>query len=91
MGGLPVPGANACRAKELEQVVLGAMMMEKAAVNAVIDVLSLTRLYVEAHGRSFAPSDLFNKSEPIDLLTVTEQLRLEGKLDMLGGAIGWRN
>ena len=40
MGALPVPGAKVQpQAKELEQVVLGAMMMEKAAVNAVIDVL----------------------------------------------------
>ena len=93
MGGLPVPGAKVQpQAKELEQVVLGAMMMEKAAVNAVIDVLQPESFYVEAHGEIFrAIQTLFNKSEPIDLLTVTEQLRLEGKLDMLGGAIGWRN
>ena len=88
MGGLPVPGAKVQpQAKELEQVVLGAMMMEKAAVNAVIDVLQPESFYVEAHGEVFrAIQTLFNKSEPIDLLTVTEQLRLEGKLDMLGGS-----
>ena len=83
-----VPGAKVQpQAKELEEVVLGAMMMEKAAVNAVIDVLQPESFYVEAHGEVFrAIQALFNKSEPIDLLTVTEQLRMEGKLDMLGGS-----
>ena len=74
-----VPGAKVQpQAKELEEVVLGAMMMEKAAVNAVIDVLQPESFYVEAHGEVFrAIQALFNKSEPIDLLTVTEQLRME--------------
>ena len=62
-------------------------MMEKSAVNAVIDVLQPESFYVEAHGEVFrAIQTLFNKSEPIDLLTVTEQLRMDGKLDMLGGS-----
>ncbi len=83
-----VPGAKVQpQAKELEEVVLGAMMMEKSAVNAVIDVLQPESFYVEAHGEVFrAIQSLFNKSEPIDLLTVTEQLRMDGKLDMLGGS-----
>ena len=83
-----VPGAKVQpQAKELEEVVLGAMMMEKSAVNAVIDVLQPESFYVEAHGEVFrAIQTLFNKSEPIDLLTVTEQLRSDGKLDMLGGS-----
>ena len=46
-----VPGAKVQpQAKELEEVVLGAMMMEKSAVNAVIDVLQPESFYVEAHG-----------------------------------------
>ena len=54
------------------------MMVEKSAVNAVIDVLQPESFYVEAHGEVFrAIQALFNKSEPIDLLTVTEQLRKE--------------
>ena len=83
-----IPGAKVQpQAKELEEVVLGAMMMEKSAVNAVIDVLQPESFYVEAHGEVFrAIQTLFNKSEPIDLLTVTEQLRMDGKLDMLGGS-----
>ena len=87
--GVPaIPGAKIQpQAKELEEVVLGAMMVEKSAVNAVIDVLQPESFYVEAYGEVFrAIQTLFNNSEPIDLLTVTEQLRKEGKLDMLGGS-----
>ena len=61
--------------------------MYKRQVNAVIDVLQPESFYVEAYGEVFhAIQTLFNNSEPIDLLTVTEQLRKEGKLDMLGGS-----
>ena len=83
-----IPGAKIQpQAKELEEVVLGAMMVEKSAVNAVIDVLQPESFYVEAHGEVFrAIQTLFNKSEPIDLLTVTEQLRKEGSLEMMGGS-----
>ena len=87
--GVPaIPGAKIQpQAKELEEVVLGAMMVEKSAVNAVIDVLQPESFYVEAYGEVFrAIQTLFNNSEPIDLLTVTEQLRTDGKLDMLGGS-----
>ena len=87
--GVPaIPGAKIQpQAKELEEVVLGAMMVEKSAVNAVIDVLQPESFYVEAYGEVFrAIQALFNNSEPIDLLTVTEQLRKDGKLDMLGGS-----
>ena len=84
-----IPGAKIQpQAKELEEVVLGAMMVEKSAVNAVIDVLQPESFYVEAHGEVFrAIQTLFNKSEPIDLLTVTEQLRKEGSLEMMGGIL----
>ena len=87
--GVPaIPGAKIQpQAKDLEEVVLGAMMVEKSAVNAVIDVLQPESFYVEAYGEVFrAIQTLFNNSEPIDLLTVTEQLRKDGKLDMLGGS-----
>jgi replicative DNA helicase len=85
---MSIPGAKIQpQAPDLEAVVLGAMMVEKAAVNAVIDVLQPESFYVEAHGEVFrAIQTLFNKSEPIDLLTVTEQLRKEGKLEMMGGS-----
>ncbi len=74
------------QAPELEQAVLGAMMLESSAVNAAIDILKADSFYKEAHKRIFASiSDLFARSEPIDLLTVTQALRKSGDLEMVGG------
>ena len=75
------------QARELEEAVLGALMLEKDPVALVIDVLRPESFYVDAHGYIFkAISTLFNKSQPIDILTVTDELRSMGKLDLVGGA-----
>ena len=64
------------QAVDLEEVVLGALMLEKNAVNAVIDMLTPEVFYKETHQIIFtAIKDLFGKSEPIDILTVTNQLK----------------
>ena len=74
------------QAIDLEEVVLGAMMLEKGAVNAVIDMLTPEVFYKEAHQLIFtAIKDLFGKSEPIDILTVTNQLKSSGNLEVVGG------
>ena len=74
------------QAIDLEEVVLGAMMLEKGAVNAVIDMLTPEVFYKESHKLIFtAIKDLFAKSEPIDTLTVTNQLKSSGNLDVVGG------
>ena len=75
------------QAVDLEEVVLGAMMLEKEAVNAVIDILSPEAFYKDAHQKIFkAIKDLFGKSEPIDILTVTNELKQSGDLETVGGA-----
>jgi replicative DNA helicase len=75
------------QAVDLEEAVLGAMMLEKNAVNQVIDVLKPESFYKEAHQHIFeAMTQLFANTEPIDLLTVTNQLRKNGKLEISGGA-----
>jgi replicative DNA helicase len=64
------------QAPDLEQAVLGAMMLEKNAVNEAIDILQSESFYVEAHKRIFgAIHELFGKDQPIDLLTVTQELK----------------
>ena len=74
------------QALDLEQVVLGAMMIDKKGVDEVIDILSPEAFYKESHRYIFeAVFKLFENSEPIDLLTVSSQLRKDGKLDMVGG------
>ncbi len=75
------------QAVDLEEVVLGALMLEKEAVNAVIDILTPEAFYKEAHQKIFkAIKELFGKSEPIDILTVTNELKQSGDLELVGGA-----
>ncbi len=75
------------QATELEEAVLGALMLEKDALTNVIDILKVESFYKEAHKVIFqAILDLFTESQPIDLLTVTTQLRKNGALEVAGGA-----
>ena len=75
------------QAVELEEAVLGALMLEKDALTAVIDILQPKSFYKEAHGRIFsAIQNLFQRSEPIDILTVTQELKRTGELEIVGGA-----
>ena len=74
------------QALELEEVVLGAMMIDKKGVDAVIDILHPYAFYKEAHQFIFESIiKLFENTEPIDLLTVSAKLKKEGKLDKVGG------
>ncbi len=75
------------QALELETAVLGAMMLEKEAVNAVIEILKPESFYKDVHQKIyFAIQDLFARSEPIDILTVTQALKKTGDLEFVGGA-----
>jgi replicative DNA helicase len=75
------------QAKELEEAVLGAIMLEKSAFDLVIETLKPECFYVEAHQKIFAAMQgLANKSQPIDILTVVEELRFREELEMIGGA-----
>ncbi|MBN2172483.1 MAG: replicative DNA helicase [Bacteroidales bacterium] len=75
------------QAVELEEAVLGALMLEQNALTAVIDVLKPEVFYKEAHQIIYkAIHRLFAKSEPIDILTVTNQLKSSGELELIGGA-----
>lgn len=75
------------QATDLEEAVLGALMLEKNALTEVIDILKPETFYVEAHQRIFeAIYRLFQKNSPIDLLTVIAELRSMGALEMVGGA-----
>ncbi|MBT8393514.1 MAG: replicative DNA helicase [Flavobacteriaceae bacterium] len=74
------------QAIDLEEVVLGAMMIDKKGVDEVIDILSPEAFYKEAHQHIFeAIFQLFENSEPIDLLTVSSQLKKNEKLVAVGG------
>lgn len=74
------------QAVELEEVVLGALMIEKDAIVTVIDILTPNSFYKDAHVEIYgAIIDLFTKNDPIDLRTVINQLKNKGKLEIVGG------
>jgi len=67
--------------------VLGALMLERNAVNEIIDILKPESFYRENHQKIYAAiMELFHDSEPIDILTVTAKLRKKSELDLVGGA-----
>lgn len=75
------------QAVDLEESVLGALMLEKDALTEIVDVLKPESFYVEKHKVIYnAIITLFGNSEPVDLLTVTNQLRKSGEIEMAGGA-----
>src|SRR5688572_5019562 len=83
---LPDVGKLPPQALDLEEAVLGAMMIEKEAINEAIDILSPDSFYKDAHKRIFsAIQELFQDSQPIDISTVTARLRSKGELDLVGG------
>src|SRR5678810_871496 len=74
------------QAKDLEEAVLGAIMLEKSAFDSVIEILKPECFYLESNQRIFRSfQSLAQKSQPIDILTVVEELRLKEELDMVGG------
>ena len=74
------------QAVDLEEVVLGAMMIDKKGVDEVIDILQPEAFYKESHQLIFnSIISLFEKQEPIDIKTVSFQLKKDGNLNTVGG------
>jgi replicative DNA helicase len=74
------------QAIDLEEAVLGAIMLEKDAVIAVLDILQPASFYKETHQKIYrAIVDLSSNQKPIDILTVTEELRSRKELEEVGG------
>lgn len=75
------------QATDLEEAVLGALMLETNALSDVIEFLRVDHFYSEQHKEIFtAIIDLFKESNPVDMRTVVAQLRKNGKLEIVGGA-----
>jgi replicative DNA helicase len=75
------------QAIDIEEVLLGALMLERDAVLLVIDILTADSFYKEEHQSIFtAILDLAKEQQPVDILTVTNKLRAEKQLDEIGGA-----
>ena len=74
------------QAVDLEEVVLGAMMVDKKGVDEVIDILNPDVFYKEAHQLIFESIvNLFQSSQPVDLLTVSSELKKSKTLERAGG------
>jgi len=74
------------QAKDLEEAVLGAIMLEKSAFDTVVEILKPECFYVEANQRIYrSMQGLQQKNQPIDILTVVEELKMREELDLVGG------
>lgn len=74
------------QAKDLEEAVLGAIMLEKNSFSKAYEILKPECFYVEANQRIFRVcAELDRKYQPIDLLTVVEELKSKEELDIVGG------
>ena len=88
MTQLPDFGKVPPQANDMEEAVLGAIMLEKEAVITILDILKPESFYRDSHQKIFkAISDLSAKEYPVDLYTVTEELRSQGELDSVGGPV----
>ena len=77
------------QATELEETVLGAILLEKPAQEIARKILSVNHFYTEAHKEIFrAICDLWNENENVDFKVVIQRLKKNGKLELVGGASG---
>lgn len=71
---------------EAEKSVLGAILLDKEALFDVMEILKENDFYSEAHKEIFrAAAEIFRRNEPVDTLTVTEELRKRKSVEMVGG------
>ncbi|MHB8470521.1 MAG: replicative DNA helicase [Gaiellaceae bacterium] len=80
----PIPPQN----HEAEESVLGAMMISANAIGAVSEIVDAGDFYRESHGRIFrAAIGLYQKGEPVDVITLTAELEERGEIDLVGGRV----
>lgn len=71
---------------EAEQSVIGSMLIDKEVIPVVMEILKPEDFYRPDHKEIYnVIIELFDKAQPIDLITVSERLKLYGKLDLVGG------
>lgn len=74
-------------APELEEAVLGALLLDQKVQSEIIDFLQPEMFYTDAHQRIYRViKEIFATTDPIDMLTVTNALKKSGELDMVGGS-----
>ena len=87
MPDIDMQGRVQPQAIDFEEAVLGAMMLEQNATGLVIDKLNPDMFYKEAHKFIFESiRQVFQSGNPVDLLSITSQLRKNRKLEAIGGS-----
>ena len=87
LADMPVAGVVPPQAVELEETVLGALMLEKDSIIAVQEYITADAFYTEEHRLIYkAIESLSAELKPIDLYTVTERLKARKELKKVGGA-----
>src|SRR5205085_5316677 len=82
------PGAVPPQNLEAEESVLGAMMISPDAIAAVSEILDAGDFYRESHATIYrAALQLYGKNEPVDAITLTNELEQRGELDTIGGRV----
>jgi len=80
----PVPPQNL----EAEESVLGAMMISPGAIGAVSEIVDAGDFYRESHAKIYRSAlALYAKGEPVDAITLTDELEERGELDAVGGRV----
>lgn len=88
IAAMPDFGKVPPQAIDMEEAVLGAIMLEKEAVITILDILKAESFYKDSHRKIFkAISDLNAREYPVDLYTVTEELRAHNELESVGGPV----
>jgi replicative DNA helicase len=88
IAALPDFGKVPPQAIDMEEAVLGAIMLEKEAAITILDILKPESFYKDSHRKIFkAISDLSSREFPVDLYTVTEELRAHNELESVGGPV----
>lgn len=85
---MDIAGRKPPRDKELEEAVLGALMLETDSYTKVCDILKPESFYEPVNQKIYAAIQTLGASQqPVDMLTVTEQLRQDGTIDEVGGPL----
>lgn len=73
---------------EVEQAVLGAMLLDKEAIGRALESLDKDSFYRDDHQKIFsAIVDLYDKNQPVDIITVSDELTKRKELDNVGGRV----
>jgi len=80
------------QASEAELAVLGAMMLDRDSIAKALEIIDDSCFYMSQHARIFnSMVSLYDRNEAVDLITLTEEMRKQGQLESVGGAVYLEN